>query len=78
MKKIIIKTNQWYDTLPEFRRALFFLIVILGSLLISQYYMHVEKLFWIFPVWVLSMSGWRIAYIFIQLKDAYDKNTNNK
>jgi len=75
MKKFIIRTNKWYDNLPELKRFLFFLIVIMGSLFVAQYLMYVEDFIWAFPIWALLVCFWRIGYVFIQW---YENAKNNE
>lgn len=69
MKNWIVKSNEWYDNLPEIKRDLFFLIVIMGSLLIAQYFMIVEDFIWAFPIWAFFISFWRISYVFYLWKN---------
>ena len=42
MKNWIIKSNDWYDSLPEPKRSLFFLAFIMSTLLVAQYFMIVK------------------------------------
>ena len=75
MKKLIIKSNKWYDNLPEPKRTLFFLIVILGSLIVSEcisVYVS-NNIFWGFIIWNVVFCSWRISYVFIDWIDDYKK-----
>ena len=72
IKKLIIKSNEWYDNLPEPKRSLFFLIVVFGGLIISQYFMFVENSVIAFIIWS-SLISWRCGYIFIDWIDQYKK-----
>ena len=65
MKKLIIKTNEWYENLSEIKRMLFFLIVIMGSLIVSQYFMYAQNFTLAFPIWAGTLCFWRCGYFFI-------------
>jgi len=71
MKNIIIKSNEWYDDLSEMKRLSFFLIVIMGSLVIVQYLMSGKNSVWSFPIWASFIAFWRCGYIFIQWYESY-------
>ncbi len=73
MKSVIIKTNEWYDNLPEGKRFLFFLVVIMGTSIVTQYLMICQKFFWAFPIWVIVFCFWRIVYVFFDWRDKYKK-----
>lgn len=66
IKNFIIKSNTWYDNLPEPKRSLFFFIVILGSLIFTQYLFYVKNMYWTFPTWALIVSIWRTLPIFLK------------
>lgn len=67
MRKIIVRSNEWYDTLKEPNRTSFFLVFIMGTQIIAQYFMFVQNNpFW-FMGWASIICFWRGSYIFIQL-----------
>ena len=68
MKKLIIKSNKWYDNLPDGKRLGFFLVFILGSLIATQYFMYVKNVVWAFPVWAGVICFWRLTYFYINEK----------
>lgn len=67
MKNFIIKSNEWYDDLPEPKRFLFFLIIVCGGVCISNYLLYVTNNPWPFAIWTLSLVLWRISYSFIKV-----------
>ena len=66
MKGIIVRSNQWYDNLKEPNRALFFLVFVMGGLIVAQYFRYVENNPWVFVGWALVLTLWRVSYIFIK------------
>lgn len=63
MKNIIIKSNSWFDNLPDNKRTLFFLIAICGSLLISQIIsILILDSPWPIIIWLSVASFWRLSY----------------
>ena len=77
MKKIIVKSNKWYDNLSEPKRTLFFLIAIMGSMIFAQYLMYEKNFMWAFPIWALFFSFWRCGYIFINWYEWYKNQNKN-
>ena len=73
MRKLIIKSNEWYEDLSELKRDLFFLIVIFGSLLVVQVLMYTQDNPWGFVVWATVFTTWRLSYIIIRRKKAWDE-----
>ncbi len=65
MINLIIKSNKWYDNLSEIKRLLFFIIVIMGSLIFVQYLSYVKDIMWAFPIWALVILIWRGVAIFL-------------
>lgn len=71
MKRLIVRSNEWYDNLKEPKRTVFFLIFVMGTLIIAQYFMVIESNpFW-FIGWATLLTMWRCGYIFIQM---FNKN----
>ena len=68
MKNLIIKTNKYYDSLPEMKRLLFFLIVIGGSQLMALFFMYVYDFIFAFLIWAGMVFLWRGSYIFLTKK----------
>lgn len=68
MKKLIIKTNRWYDNLPEPKRILFFLIFIMGTLIIAEYIMYFTVCYFAIAIWAFVIGLWRLTYFFINEK----------
>ena len=67
MRRLIVRSNEWYDNLKEPNRVLFFLVFVMGTLIVAQYFMVVENNpFW-FMGWSLLLTLWRCGYIFIQM-----------
>lgn len=60
MKKIIIKSNGWYDDLPDSKRTSFFLIFIVGTFFIVQICAYVFGLILLLPMWLIIISLWRL------------------
>ena len=77
MKNWILKSNRWYDNLPEPKRTLFFLIVILGSLALFQFvfYLLKHETIYGFLLWVMIFAGWRVSCIFINWYQDYKNGT---
>lgn len=75
MKRLIIKTNQWYDNLPDGKRTGFFLFFVLGSLIVAQYFTYVENFVWAFPIWAFVICFWRVGYVFDWYSDKYLETT---
>jgi len=73
VKDWIIKSNEWYDDLPENKRFLFFLIVIGGSLLLCQYLLYSKQCIWALPVWVIVFFSWRFGYIILKEREKHKK-----
>ena len=70
MVEWIIKSNEWYDKLPELKRAIFFFLVILGPILVAQYIsMKIA-----FPITIFVF--WRISYVIIQWRKEFGKLKN--
>lgn len=63
IKKAIFNSNRWYDNLPEPKRLLFFLVFIMGTFILTQYFSYTTQNFMIFPIWALIVSIWRGVYI---------------
>ncbi len=74
MKKLITKSNEWYDNLPELKRLLFFLIVIMGSLILTMCIFYILNFVWSFIIWASILAFWRCGYIFIKWYDWYKNN----
>ena len=66
MRRLIVRSNQWYDNLKEPNRALFFLVFVMGGLIVAQYFMVVEENPWLFIGWSLLLTLWRVSYVFTQ------------
>lgn len=77
MKKLIVKTNEWYENLSDMKRLSFFLIVIMGSLIVAQYFMYARNFIWAFPIWAGTICFWRCGYVFINWHEWY-KKTHSK
>ena len=73
MKKLIIKTNCWFDCLKEPQRTLFFFIVIMGGTFVASYLFYVKDFIWAYPIWFSIICFWRVGYIFIKAYDNYKK-----
>lgn len=65
MKNWIVKSNRWYDNLPDTKRFLFFLFVVMGSYTVVQLVI-VPYCILAFPIWVLLLMSWRMSYIFLK------------
>ena len=68
MKNFIIKSNEWYDNLSEVPRFLFFLLVAVGGLALTEYFMYVHKFIWAFPIWAGTLLFWRMSYVIMKKK----------
>jgi hypothetical protein len=64
IKLLITKLNEWYDTLPPTKRALFFFIVIFGSLTVAQYFAIINNNPWVLITWLIVFGLPRIIYKF--------------
>lgn len=69
MKKLIIKSNEWYDNLPEPKRTIFFFAAIMAPFLITNVITTTTKHWWAFPVCVVVFMVWRLGYVLIQIID---------
>ncbi len=78
MKKIIVKTNEWFDDLPEIKRLLFFIFVLAGSLLVALYFVYAKNFIWAFPIWAGTAWSWRFSYILVKIKERSKKIKNKK
>lgn len=73
-KRIIVKSNNWYDNLPEMERTIFFLVVILAPLLVVLYLSATnEKVIWGLPIWAFLFCTWRISKVIYNWIDDYKK-----
>jgi len=77
--KAIVKSNSWYDNLPELKRDLFFLVVIFGSLIVAQLLGHIYKMGipWPFIIWASVVAAWRCTSVFYHWRKDYLKRKNN-
>lgn len=68
MKNFIIKSNEWYDDLPEPKRFLFFLLFLVGGTLLCELFLfYLDRIQpWPFIIWVSCLTFWRISYTFIK------------
>ena len=79
MRKFIIKSNEWYDSLPDLKRLLFFLLFVAGGTFAAQYFITSQKLLDVYPIWVsikyfclcvcFWCIGWCIGYSLIRWWD---------
>lgn len=65
MKNFIIKSNEWYDDLPELKRFLFFLLFLVGGLLVCEFFLSLDNP-WPFVIWTSCLTFWRMSYTFIK------------
>lgn len=63
IKRWIIKSNKWYDSLIELKDVYFFFGIIILSLLIIVILSNVFNIWWLFPTLILVFISWRIPYI---------------
>ena len=68
MRNPIKQSNEWYDNLPSLKRDLFFLVFVLGSLIVSQFLTYAKDCIWAFPIWATTWTLWRVPYMLIQSK----------
>jgi len=73
MRKFIVKTNEWYDNLKEPKRSIMFLVFIMSTLLIAQYFMVVCGNPWIFVGWTIVLISWRMSYSWLKFTKWYKK-----
>ncbi len=69
MKNIIIRSNEWYDNLPEMSRLLFFLLVIVGSDLALIIFFGTVGFF----IWLSIFMTWRFGAVLINWYEWYTK-----
>jgi hypothetical protein len=74
MRKLIIQSNEWYDNLIPTKRLLFFVVVIMGTLMIAEYLMYIYDFIWAIPIWFLMFFIWRCGYNFIMWRTWYNNN----
>jgi len=67
MKNFIIKSNEWYDNLPEPKRTYFFLIVVF-LVFIAQICL-INNFLWIWMAFIVSIVFWRISYVLFNWKE---------
>lgn len=65
MKKWIIKSNEWYDSLEEPLRYVIFVLLVGGGLTFCEVKM-VSGNFYYLPIYLLSIFIWRISYIILK------------
>jgi len=67
MKEFIIKSNEWYNNVPEPYRFLLMIMLVGLPLLIVQ----ISNFIWGYTIWGVLMCilvGWRMAYTIIKIK----------
>lgn len=62
-RRFILKTNDWYEELSDIKGGLFFLVVIIGGIILTQYIMAEYKLVWPFAIYTLIFVLWRFMYL---------------
>jgi hypothetical protein len=62
--KLIYSSNEWYDDLPDGKRELFFVFVILGTLAITQTLVFCYDIWYALPIWYVTFFLWRLPYMF--------------
>jgi hypothetical protein len=65
MKNWIVKSNEWYDNLPELKRFLFFFFGIMGSYTLVMLVLF-PNCVWAFPIWAFFVVSWRLNYIIMK------------
>ena len=73
MKNWIIKSNEWFDNLPEPKRSFIFLLGCGITLLGVMIGLIIYNFMWGLPIWVVLFLGWRIPYFIIKEKDKYER-----
>lgn len=67
MNKLIIKSNEWYESLPELKGSLFFLALVLVPYVLLMIFLN--KPYYNFSiVWPVLVGLWRFSYKVIQKK----------
>ncbi len=66
MRKIVTKSNEWYDSLPENKRFLYFMAFIMCSLLIVEGLFYLGDFLWAIPMWIIAVCTWRVPYIYFK------------
>lgn len=66
MKKFIIKSNEWFDNLPDIIRMIFFLGAIF-LVLIAQILSGMNFL-WIWVAFITLTVFWRVSYTLVNWK----------
>lgn len=74
MKKLLIQSNEWYDSLPPTKRLIFFVIVIIGTLMTAEYLMYIYDFIWAILIWFVLFFTWRCGYNFIMWRTWYNNN----
>lgn len=77
MKKIInfiVDSNRWYDYQPEWKRFLLFMIFVFGGVLLGEYLLYFQDMYWPLASIVLLFSVWRVSFTFISWIEWYKKN----
>ncbi len=73
MKKLIIKSNEWYDNLPEIKRFMFFFFVIAGCNFCSLVFFGYKG----YCIWLIIFMIWRVFYM-MGIYKTVKKNKNGK
>lgn len=72
-KKLIVKSNDWYDDLPESKRSLLFLFVLLPLLLVTNFFFVVYSTPLPFLTLIMLFSTWRVSKVLYNWIDDYKK-----
>jgi hypothetical protein len=65
MKRLIIKSNQWYESLPDMKGSLFYLALIFIPYVILM--LTLPKPYYYFSMmWPLLVAIWRFSYQIIK------------
>ena len=74
IKRLIVKSNEWYDNLSETKRTAFFVFVILGAYIGLMFLMHQYKAVYPFLIWSVTFFTWRFSYTLIKWFEWYKEN----
>ena len=77
--KAIVKSNIWYDNLPEPHRTIYGLGGLILTLIAAKMidYIWMNKAPWAFIIWASVVAAWRCTSVFYHWRKDYLKRKNN-
>ena len=79
MIKSIIRANNWYDTLKETKRTLFFFFVLIplicgSQILLTTFLGYIGYIYW--AVWIMVLVLFRMTPSIVDIKNTHKERKN--